>query len=194
MAQPMTSETGTNKWSHGIRTDVSRMLRHSSGSQNQQIVRMGFSLFELLLVVGILAGLIGFSAPALLKWQDQLQRDRAIRAIQSLCADARLTAIQLEQPIEVVLVNENTLRPRHPEETSASTKSIRLPDGYSVRSIGNVREPKRGTKPALSAIRFFPDGTAEPLTLTLSDQHRKRQADLRINPLTGALTVQAGPQ
>lgn len=170
------------------------MLRHPFSPKKPEPVRTGFSLFELLLVLGILAALIGLAAPAVLKWQDRLQRDRAINVVQSLCADARLKAIQFGRPIDVELVNEKTLRHNFAGSSGSRHNQIRLPAGYSVHPIDNARQPGQSKVAAATAVRFFPDGTAEPLTMILTNDLRQAQASLKINVLTGALIVQAGLQ
>lgn len=104
-----------------------------------------------------------------------------------------MKSIQLGRPIEVVLINENTLRQSIAEDQSVSNKSdVRLPGGYAVRPIQNVRESLQNNQRTRSSVRFFPDGTAEPVTLMLSDKHQQAQASLKMNTLTGALIVQAG--
>lgn len=169
-------------------------MRHPFCPTKSETVRTGFSLFELLLVLGILAALIGLAAPAVLKWQDRLQRDRAINVVQSLCADARLKAIQFGRSIDVELVNEQTLRHNFSGSSGSRYHQIRLPDGYSVHPIDNARQPGQTKVSTVTAVRFFPDGTAEPLTMMLTNDLRQAQASLKINVLTGALIVQAGLQ
>ncbi len=104
-----------------------------------------------------------------------------------------MKSIQLGRPIEVVLINENTLRQSIAEDQSVSNKTdVRLPGGYAVRPIQNVRESLQNNQRTRSSVRFLPDGTAEPVTLMLSDKHQQAQASLKMNTLTGALIVQAG--
>ena len=59
----------------------------------------GFTLVEVLVIVGVIALLAGLSGTALMKWIPQANLKRAARTIVSMCQDARIEAIKRNQDI-----------------------------------------------------------------------------------------------
>ncbi|MFO0976969.1 MAG: prepilin-type N-terminal cleavage/methylation domain-containing protein [Planctomycetaceae bacterium] len=147
--------------------------------------RRGFSLFELMLVLALAGGLAGMAMPAVMKWQQRLQLDQAIHCVRMFCAESRLKAIQTGHAVCVQVVREG--RAMHSNAWKNEARGAGLPAGYTVQQTSAERTASRHSK-HLECV-FFPDGTANPTSFLLFDARQQPCAELRIDPLTGSVSL-----
>ena len=143
----------------------------------------GFTLIELMVVIAILAMLVGVSIFSWRAWQKSAPIIEALDHVEQYCALARSKAITRQRPMDLVLleseivmmtaaqavegVNEydevtNEVNPAREvlraEFSPDVTITILSPDDDSEA----IEIPDEGL-----FFRFFPNGTAEPLLMTI---------------------------
>jgi len=165
--------------------------------------RRGFTLVELIVVIMVIMLVVAVAVPSFFRFQHAAQFQSVVRRSLGLLGEARGLALSTEHEVVVFHdVDANALRlmvepaatdqevdpggPRPPADERA-TRDIRvvpLPPDVSIR-VGTVDEA------AEPALRFYPDGRAEPGTLFLG-QEGSFPVLLTVNPRTGRVRVQEG--
>lgn len=141
--------------------------------------RTGFTLFEVLLVLALLLVLVGLSIPALESLQSRQPMDQAIAMAQQSFLQARLEAIRSGQRWGILMPGRDPGRCFPVNSKSRFSFDFAWPEGIQSAQA----EDRSGAD-----FVFFPDGTATPGTLVLTDSDG-RAATLTVSRLTGTPTV-----
>lgn len=138
----------------------------------------GFSLLEIIVVVGLIALVMSFAAYTLNK---QLPGQQLRSSAKELAAELRFTKSQamITGEAQTFLINANTR-----EWKGAKNHSGELPDSLEIIATTAKREqPEDG----VAAIKFFPDGAATGGRIVLKHDTAKWQVDVKW--LTGEVVV-----
>lgn len=163
------------------------MTRSIKGPETHSQARRGFSLFELMLVLALIGGLAGIAMPALMKWQQRAQLDRAIGCVQMFCAESRLQAIRSGHPVQVQLIHDGQMIQSDSLAEKNRRLEVQIPVGYFAQFSSADRRDSKNQ--AVSGIAFFPDGTANSATIQLFDKSHQVRAILRVDELTGSVSL-----
>jgi general secretion pathway protein H len=145
------------------------------GTRNQR----GFTLLELIVVLGILALVLAIAPPALAPALDQLRIRTAARDVAAALRLARNTAVSsgrettlsLDVSERRIAVNDRTRRLALPQDAALTLTTARV----------EQQSESEG------AIRFFPDGSSTGGRVTL--EHGSRRYRIDVNWITGAVAV-----
>lgn len=138
----------------------------------------GFSLLEIIVVVGLIALVMSFAAYTLTR---QLPGQQLRFSAKELAAELRFTKSQamITGEAQTFQINANTR-----EWIGAKNHSGELPDSLEIIATTAKREqPEDG----VAAIKFFPDGAATGGRIVLKHDTAKWQIDVKW--LTGEVTV-----
>lgn len=143
----------------------------------------GFSLLELIVVMGLLALALGVVLPSLVAGRDQVRVEQVAARIALDMKKARAAAILGGVPIAVSLDTK-----AHGYRMDGAASTTLLP-----RSASITWQVPPHVRPGSHAARivFYPDGSASGATLTLADQ-RGRVSTLTIDRVTGQAAVSGG--
>ncbi len=138
----------------------------------------GFSLLEIIVVVGLIALVMSFAAYTLNR---QLPGQQLRSSAKELAAELRFTKSQamVTGEAQTFQINANTR-----EWIGAKNHTGELPDSLEIIATTAKREqPEDG----VAAIKFFPDGAATGGRIVLQHETAKWQVDVKW--LTGEVTV-----
>lgn len=151
--------------------------------------RRGFTLIELMLVMGILALVLGMGIPTFYKAMHKEPMRRALTGVTQVFANARAQAIVQGKTVRVVF---------HPLE---GTFAIEGGGGNGAGQVGTsgVIEDSLGIEMLdinlvefrdadVAPVRFFQNGTTDEFTLILHSDRNEWQK-LSLEPTTGIVTV-----
>ena len=152
----------------------------------------GFTLIELALVAVVIAVLLAGAIPRL---QQVAQRMRAEQAAFEL---AHLLRVAHEQAVsageEVVWVwDDGAVRARLEADAADGRETAPLPLGLTSGPLPEqltVEVVRDGEPVDCRCVRFFPGGTSEPATLTVS--LRQQMFTLNVDAATGYVRLSAG--
>lgn len=121
----------------------------------------GFTLVELILVMGLLAAVMGLAAPSLAKFFRQRAVDSEAARFVSLTEFARHQAIARGIPMVVWIDPEETEYGMEPEagypSAAGDVHSFSAPSDLAVQ----VDEPQRSPDGTLDVVVFLPDGSMD---------------------------------
>lgn len=167
--------------------------------------RRGFTLLELMLVVGIVGIVLAMGLPSIVRTVQRNPLQQSLNDVVEALSHARAQAILRGRPAEMVLDGDGhvtvTLRPRTrtPQPGTAIVPGTEdLPSGAIFRAqlgadvrmtfIGvnlvNLVDLQQATE---ARVRFHPNGTSDDFTLVLEDDHGARKIEL--DPITGLTEV-----
>ena len=144
--------------------------------------RTGFTLVELLMVLGVLVVLASLTLPAMLRWQRGMPMEQAISTLQLQLQETRLAAIRSGEPWSLTLPQAGKAGHRHPvseSRTDDRRMQFQWPAGIQCED-SRARDARE--------IVFQADGVVSERRLKLVDQHG-HQTILRIDRLTGQATI-----
>ena len=157
--------------------------------------RRGFTLIEIMIVVGILALVCSFGIPAMVQSLRKEGMRKAVADLVEACSHARAQAILTAQPTDLII---NPLNgsfqvggPAPAEDETAPAKtavySSRLPENFVIEMLDvNFNELKEAEQ---ARVRFYPNGTSDEFTIVLrSPQQEYRRISLEI--ITGLPDVE----
>jgi type II secretion system protein H len=162
--------------------------------------RAGFTLIEIMVVVGIIGMIAAMGAPSLYAVLHKEGFRKTVSDMMDLCSTARAQAILQGVTTEIVF---------HPQErrcelsgrSSAAVAATGAPanspvavafgDNVSIEMLDvNLLEYKDAP---VARVRFFPDGTSDEMTLILrSDKNQYRKISLEIT--TALASLDSDPQ
>jgi prepilin-type N-terminal cleavage/methylation domain-containing protein len=173
----------------------------------------GFTLIEIMLVVGIMGIVLTMGVPMVYKVWHRAPMISAVKDVVEVCSHARALAIMQGKEVDVIF---------HPKEgrlevgsaatndapqtassapalsvnapsPSGSGLSARFSDRVSIELMDINKLPHEFRDDDLARVRFFPNGTCDELTLILvSDQNERREITLEIT--TGLANVESDPR
>jgi len=149
-----------------METHPSFVIRHSS-------FRRGFTLIEIMIVVAIIGMMAAMGLPSIIKAVQKEGMRKAISDITDVCASARAKAIWTQQPVAVVfhpLTEDRSFEVMGGGEGHSSTyiHAGKLPPGVDFVMLDIEHLDFGASKDAY--LWFFPNGTANEMTMVLHDR------------------------
>jgi len=152
--------------------------------------RAGFTLIEIMLVLGILAIVLGMGAPAFYQAVKKEPMRKALTGVTEACQAARAQAILQGQTVTL------TWRPQESSFSVAGggmtggtpgvVTSGSIDDSIIIEMLDvNLMEYREAD---LARVRFFPNGTCDEFTLILRSD-RNDWYKLSVDPTTGGVSV-----
>jgi prepilin-type N-terminal cleavage/methylation domain-containing protein len=159
-------------------------------------VRPGFTLIELMVVVGIIGMIMAMGAPTLYHMLHHEGFGKTVDDVVEMCNAARAQAI-LQGTTTEIIFHPQDRRCELPGPSAPSgaprpaPKSLRFGDDIVIEMLDiNLLEYKDAP---VARVRFFPTGTCDEMTLILhsaNNEWRKISLDI----MTGQATVDSDPQ
>ena len=163
---------------------IFRIRQHSSSDSQRPVTkRCGFTLLELVLVIGLLLVVTAVALPGIAGWQARLPLDRAVAAIQHTCLEARVLAIQTGTTHAVQLSKQKSEVYMFPTGVVKNRKrQPEFPLGQDIVTFDFL--DSEGHK--LTRLLFYPDGTSSSAQIAVTDEN-EHQTVLILDRLTGML-------
>lgn len=151
-------------------------------------MRRGFTLIEIMIVVGIIGLCAAMGVPAILKAVQKEGMRKALSDLTDVCSSARAKAIFMNQKVAVVF---------HPADRSFSVEgggasgsgilvsSSTLPAGVELAML-DINQQDFGAS-EWAKVWFFPNGTSDEMTVVLHDRGEWHKVSLEFS--TGLATV-----
>ncbi len=154
------------------------------------VIRRGFTLTELMMVLCVLVVLTSLATPGMLRWQRRLPLEKTVTMLQHLLVETRLEAIREGEPWCLVLPSGNSpgwQTPLDQPALTSATRTFQWPDGIVVTditdSLGERKEPfSQRTSPY--PVTFNPDVTSFDRRFRLKTVYGD-QVTLHLDRLTG---------
>ncbi|TNE75954.1 MAG: type II secretion system protein GspH [Gammaproteobacteria bacterium] len=138
----------------------------------------GFTLLELLVVLFLVSLAIGVAATRFSAGTESAELRTEARKLVALLRQTRTRAVSESLSLGVAPVPEKFAYQLQPEG-----KEVLLPEGLSL----NIAADNRDVSSMRPGIFFYPDGSSNGGTLTLSSDNGSRQ--LAVNWLTGEVAI-----
>jgi prepilin-type N-terminal cleavage/methylation domain-containing protein len=145
--------------------------------------RQGFTLIELMLVVGLLLVLAVVALPGIAGWQSRLPLDRGMSELQTVCQKARIGAIETGVTHVLELTASGTegavLAPANAAQTP-DLFEFHLGPQITSLLVQDMNETQ------MTRLYFYPSGNSSSAQLLLTDTDGNR-AKMFLDRLTGML-------
>ena len=188
---------------------------HISRAQNPATGGNGFTLIEIMMVVGILGMVLAMGMPAFIQSIRKDPLRRAVSDVETACSKARETAILRGSPVELVIRAESgqlTVVPAHDDNTSRTAGSeeaqgqsaepsadkaasqlpvfsSRLNENVAVTLLYvNLKDQMEAEE---SRVHFYPNGTSDEFTIILQFGNEMRKISLEV--VTALVNVESDP-
>lgn len=159
-------------------------MRQSSGNRHNKQHASGFSLLELLLVLGLLTVAMAVTVPSLSRWQRRLPLERSAALLQQALAETRLASIQSGEPWGLWLYASGTQGRRTPlNQPDLDRYQFQFPQGIACRPAPVDGQPALEGAEDLVLI-FQPDGSSSSARLLLINE-RGEELLIVLERLTG---------
>jgi prepilin-type N-terminal cleavage/methylation domain-containing protein len=163
---------------------------------NVAAVYRGFTLIEVMVVVGIIGMIMAMGAPTLYRMLHREGFTKTVGDMMDLCATARARAILQGTTTTIVFhPHDRTCMLEGGADTSSgapanTATTVTFGDNVTVEMLDvNLLEYKDAP---VARVRFFPNGTSDEMTLILrSDRAQWRKIALEIT--TGLATMDSDP-
>jgi prepilin-type N-terminal cleavage/methylation domain-containing protein len=165
--------------------------------------RGGFTLIELMIVLGIILILMGFGVPAFVRTMKKNDMQEAVDAVMEGLKLARATAIMQGTAAEFVLKGDGTVSVERVSGPATGLGQFHgasgpAPSGYTAQlpeSVGpellEVNFQDHMTADA-ARVRFFPNGTSDEFTMVLRSAEGERRL-IRLEIVTGLAALETDP-
>ena len=162
-------------------------------------MKRAFTLVELMVVLAVLGLIIGISIPSFRSFLKKAPLEQAISDVEGMCRQARSDAIINKRTIELVLNDsEDSLILRSAARTVMGVdpetggeanlvEQVEVLDRVELAADLQIIEPLEEDFVGLLELRFYPNGTAEPVDLRVTDGNEAYI--LSLDPVTGHTTV-----
>lgn len=149
----------------------------------------GFTLMELLLVLGLLVTAMSMVVPALARYQRAMPLNQAVSMFRTELLRTRLLAIDEAETwmVELSPDGRSFSRYRNFEKDASVRTTFRLPEGVILLSASRIHSEQ-----SIKPLQFLPDGTVTSATLVLKDSEGLRRT-LILDRLTGAIRPATDP-
>lgn len=145
----------------------------------------GFSLLELLFVLGLMTVLLVIAVPSLRRWQQRLPIERSVALLQQQIAETRLASIQSGETWALWLYSSGTEGRRTPlNQPDLDKFQFQFPEGICCRSDEDAESQQ--TQDML--LIFRPDGSSSTARLMLADG-LGNELLVVLDRLTGAASI-----
>ena len=162
-------------------------------------MKRAFTLVELMVVVAVLGVIIGISIPSVRSIFEKAPLEQAISDVEDMCRQARSDAIINKRTMELVLNDtEESLVLRSAARTVMGVdpdtggeanlvEQGEVLDSVELTADLQIIEPMDEEFVGQLELRFYPNGTAEPVDLRVTDGNEAYI--LSLDPVTGQTTV-----
>src|SRR2546427_1067310 len=175
----------------------------------------GFTLIEIMMVVGILGMVLVMGMPAFIQSIRKDPLRQAVNDIENACSKARETAILRGSPVELVIraeggqLNVVPARDDNTRQTAASVEALGQPAEpsadkaasqspvFSARLNENVMislldvNLKNQMEAEETSVHFYPNGTSDEFTIILQFGNELRKISLEV--VTALVNVESDP-
>ena len=162
-------------------------------------MKRAFTLVELMVVLAVLGLIIGISIPSFRSFFKKAPLEQAISDVEGMCRQARSDAIINKRTMELVLNDSEesvvlrsaarTVMGVDPETGGEANlvEQGEVLDRVELAADLQIIEPLDEDFVGLLELRFYPNGTAEPVDLRVTDGNEAYI--LSLDPVTGHTTV-----
>ena len=158
-----------------LKTSGTKPGQHSSG----------FSLLELLLVLGLMTVFLVIAVPSLRRWQQRLPIEQSVALLQQQIAETRLASIQSGETWALWLYSSGTEGRRTPlNQPDLEKFQFQFPEGIFCKSVEDAASQE--TQDIL--LIFRPDGSASTARLRLADSKGNHLLVI-LDRLTGSASI-----
>jgi prepilin-type N-terminal cleavage/methylation domain-containing protein len=167
--------------------------------------RQGFTLVELMVVIGIMGAILAMGAPPFLRiWKKEGMR-KVLSEVVEVCNNARAQAILQGKNVDVVFhplehrlevsgggaapppAGGNSAAGKAPSPTKPAWAAT-LPDDIVIEMLDiNFMEYNQSD---VARVRFFPNGTSWEMTLILHSTSKNEWRKISLEAVTGLATVE----
>jgi type II secretory pathway pseudopilin PulG len=145
----------------------------------------GVTLFELLIVVGLVALLAGITFPSMAAGVETLRLNQASNDLVSFLNDALIRAERREQAVEITISKAGGTLSMRTAGSAAETKTA-LPQGVSIARILPGEDPADG---APRHFIVYPGGAVPRIAVEITNSKGARRI-VRVDPITGVPRVE----
>lgn len=147
--------------------------------------RAGFTLVELLVVIGLIGLILATSMPALTRQAENLRLQATTREVVGLLSLARSLAISTHDPHAVVVdAAQRRLTIVNQASGELLDHVIRSPSSITVE-VQVAGQPAQGTP-----LEFQPSGALTGRSVTIALATRQKRRTIAVTGVTGAIVVQ----
>ena len=202
----------------GVNERVSRIAHHASLLTHHvrvrtphSALRTGFTLMEIMIVVGIMGIILTMSVPIVWKIWHKAPMNKAIADIVEVCSNARARAILQGRQVDLIIHPRDgrfdlsmapaAVRQPNPQDNSAAFAPEPAPISMSGSGLSaqldrviieelDINKIPGGFRDAEQArVRFFPNGTADEMSLFLLSDSGQR-CEILLEVTTGLANVE----
>ncbi len=190
MPQLRTSKFRTETLLYARSKNLIRPRLYAKLAFASRLRRAGFTLMELILVLGVLVVLTAITLPGILRWQRALPMEQAVSMLQLQLQETRAAAIRSGEAWCLILPHASEPGRRQPLASSQvrnHVHSFRIPAGTScdiIDAVGSQNQRPEATK----QIVVQPDGTVRACRIRITTD-TGIVTTLQIHRLTGTATV-----
>ena len=157
--------------------------------KNFQRRRRGFTLIEIMVVVGIMGLIAAMGIPSILRMLQREGMRKAVHDLEEVCSNARGKAIFSGEPVYVEFHPNDGVysiggAPVSGDGAQSGT-SAKLPENIAFEMLDiNLSEYRESE---WARVKFYPNGTSDEMTVIfLSDKNERRMIQLEVT--TGLLS------
>jgi type II secretion system protein H len=160
---------------------------HIRPQHHQQ--RGGFTLVEIIIVVMLIGMIMAWGVPTFVQTFKRKPLQQTVNDLLEATAAARAAAILTGKPAELVFRTDRSFYVRSSAAAAADASTAgaagRLDDSLELDMLNvnfiNMKEQEVSEVP----VKFFPNGTCEEFTITISEPGTRNMRMIRLDVITG---------